>query len=120
MSKEIRITYETLFDMLRNEKTREELQKLEPSFYQDVLEYIKDKQALTQKSDSELFASMEKEKAQKQLENAKKHATKTKREPMYMNCRYVFFIACSFHGFSDLYKLCTLQRTPAIQFSFFP
>ncbi len=40
---EITITYETLFDILRREKGREDLQKLNPSFYQDLITYLKEK-----------------------------------------------------------------------------
>lgn len=41
---EIKITYETLFDLLRREKARNELQPLEQSFYEDVSMYMQDKQ----------------------------------------------------------------------------
>lgn len=69
----INITYETLFDMLRNEKHREELQKLDDSFFEDLIEYLTDKKALiAQDRDSELFSELEKEKTIKQLENIKK------------------------------------------------
>jgi DNA replication initiation complex subunit (GINS family) len=48
---EIKITYESLFDILRREKSREELQKLDPTFYDDVLVYLQQKQdALQQKA----------------------------------------------------------------------
>lgn len=46
MEKEVVITYETLYEAVRKEKTKEELQKLEPTFYNDVLEYLKDKQEM--------------------------------------------------------------------------
>ncbi len=73
MDKRVNITYETLFDMLRNEKNREELQKLDESFFEDLIQYIKDKKELiSQDRDSELFSGLEKEKTAKQLENIKK------------------------------------------------
>ena len=73
MDKSVNITYETLFDMLRNEKNREELQKLDESFFEDLIQYIKDKkELLTQDKESELFSGLEKEKTIKQLENIKK------------------------------------------------
>ena len=69
----VNITYETLFDMLRNEKNREELQKLEPNFFEDLIQYISDKkELLAHDHDSELFSELEKEKTIKQLENIKK------------------------------------------------
>ena len=73
MDKRVNITYETLFDMLRNEKNREELQKLDKSFFEDLIQYINDKkELLSQDRDSELFSGLEKEKTIKQLENIKK------------------------------------------------
>ena len=73
MDKRVNITYETLFDMLRNEKNREELQKLDKSFFEDLIQYINDKKELLSKDkDSELFSGLEKEKTEKQLENIKK------------------------------------------------
>jgi DNA replication initiation complex subunit (GINS family) len=40
---DVKITYETLFDLLRREKNRNELQQLDPSFYLDVVSYLKEK-----------------------------------------------------------------------------
>ncbi len=69
---EINITYETLFDMVRNEKKREELQKLDKDFFTDLVSYIKEKKELvSKKTDSDLFSSVEHEKSRKQLENIK-------------------------------------------------
>jgi len=61
---EINITYETLFELLRREKNREELQELTPEFHQDVAQYLQTKEKLAQESQDS--------KNQKQLENAKK------------------------------------------------
>ncbi len=71
---EIKITYETLFDLLRREKSREELQKLDPEFYKDVLAYLHEKQAILQdtSTQAELFASSEKEKIRIQFQTIKK------------------------------------------------
>ena len=72
--KEINITYETLFELLRREKTREELQKLDPEFFRDVLNYITEKTKSYEelKNKTDLFAADEKKKAEKQLQNIKK------------------------------------------------
>ena len=43
---EINITYETLFDLLRREKSREDLQKLENTFFSDVISYLKEKKQM--------------------------------------------------------------------------
>lgn len=69
--KEINITYETLFELLRREKSREELQKLDKSFFSDVNNYIKEKESMTKGSD-ELFSAESSENIKKQIENAKK------------------------------------------------
>lgn len=50
----IAITYETLFDILRMEKRREDLQQLQPSFFDDTVHYLKQKKELIQKRDHEL------------------------------------------------------------------
>ena len=68
----IRITYETLFDLLRREKNREELQSLDKDFYEQVLAYLKEKkEALTKKGD-ELFVSAEREKLKIQFQNIRR------------------------------------------------
>ena len=73
MEKGSKITYETLFDILRNEKNREELQTLDPNLFEDLIQYLKEKKHLLDEAPSgELFSNIEKEKTQKQLENAKK------------------------------------------------
>ena len=43
---DINITYDTLVDLSRRERSRSELQKLEPTFYHDVVSYLKEKQAI--------------------------------------------------------------------------
>ncbi|MBN2458671.1 DNA replication complex GINS family protein [Candidatus Woesearchaeota archaeon] len=69
---DIRITYETLFDLLRREKNREELQGLDKDFYEQVLAYLKEKkEAITKKGD-ELFASAEREKLKIQFQNIRR------------------------------------------------
>lgn len=70
--KEVVITLETLFDLLRREKEREDLQKLDDSFFGDVVNYLKDKRQIMLKAESELFAEEEKEKTTKQLANLSK------------------------------------------------
>jgi DNA replication initiation complex subunit (GINS family) len=68
-----KLTYELLFDMLRNEKNREELQALDKNFFADLIDYIQDKERLIKdNSDNQLFSGLEREKTLKQLENAKK------------------------------------------------
>jgi DNA replication factor GINS len=58
---DINITYETLFELLRRERKREEIQELSQSFYQDVINYLAGKAALD-----------EGQKGRAQMENIKK------------------------------------------------
>lgn len=69
---EVTITYETLFELLRREKERNELQKLDSSFFNNVLRYLKDKQAIITKQQTDLFSVEEKRKTEEQLENVKR------------------------------------------------
>jgi DNA replication initiation complex subunit (GINS family) len=68
---EVVITYENLYELLRREKYRAELQKLEPTFFQDVLGYLKDKQAIlgSQEKKDSIFASAEVDKTRTQMRN---------------------------------------------------
>lgn len=65
----IQITLETLYDSLRNEKKKEDLQKVKDSFFTDVVSYLKEKKALfeSRKEQEELFASGEREKLSYEL-----------------------------------------------------
>jgi len=69
---DIRINYETLFDLLRREKNREELQTLDKDFYEQVLAYLKEKKDSLSKKGDELFASAEKEKMKIQFQNIRR------------------------------------------------
>ncbi len=69
---DIRITYETLFDLLRREKNREELQRLDKDFYEQVLAYLKEKRDALSKKGDELFVSAEREKLKIQFQNIRR------------------------------------------------
>ncbi|MFH1649557.1 MAG: hypothetical protein ABIA93_03340 [Candidatus Woesearchaeota archaeon] len=43
---EVKVTYETLYDLSRREKGSQELQKLDSAFFEDVSSYIAEKKAL--------------------------------------------------------------------------
>ena len=68
---EVIITYENLYEILRREKYRTELQKLDETFYQDVVKYLQEKKAIldSQSKKDSIFASTEVEKTQTQLKN---------------------------------------------------
>ena len=69
-TKEINITYETLFEMLRREKDKEELQKLSNSFFSDVITYLEDKKKTF--SDVTLESFRDKKKLEEEFENIRK------------------------------------------------
>ncbi len=72
MTDSIKITYESLFELLRNEKNREELQTLDKDFFNNIIEYIKEKKKILEKSDDNLFVASEREKTIQQIQNIKK------------------------------------------------
>jgi DNA replication initiation complex subunit (GINS family) len=71
---DIKITLETLYDILRNEKKREELQNLENSFFIDVVSYLREKKAILEMKEVEdnLFAAGEREKLEYELKSIKR------------------------------------------------
>ena len=87
--KDVNVTYETLFEFLRREKARAELQQLDKNFFEDVIGYLNEKKRTLeeQKSKIDIFSSTEKEKTQKQLENIKRILTEIyeKRESKIIN-----------------------------------
>ncbi len=70
----IKITLESLYDILRNEKKKEDLQKLDRTFFLDVINYLKEKKALLEQNSEgdELFAVGEKEKVGYELRSIKR------------------------------------------------
>lgn len=72
MGDEVTITYESIFELLRREKNREELQKLSATFMQDAASYLKEKEAMVRHAEKRLFSEEEREKAALQLQNIKR------------------------------------------------
>lgn len=70
MGDEVRITYETLFDLLRREKGREDLQKLESSFFADVEAYLTEKHSIASGPNESFFSDEERQKTLLQLSNS--------------------------------------------------
>ena len=71
---EVNFTYETLYELLRREKNKEELQELNEEFQKQALEYLKEKQELydeTLKKD-DLFSINEREALHTQINNIRK------------------------------------------------
>jgi DNA replication initiation complex subunit (GINS family) len=69
---EVVITYETLYELLRREKSREELQKLEENFIDETQKYLNEKQDIIKKAGESLFANDERRKTQTQIDNARR------------------------------------------------
>ncbi len=74
MEKDTLITYEMLYDLLRLEKSHTEPQKLDPTFYQQVLKYLQEKQKIleSQEGKDSVFTSQNVVKTRKQVENIQK------------------------------------------------
>ena len=68
------ITYEILYDLLRREKSNQELQVIEKNFFEKVIKYLSEKESIlqSQQQKSSRFASTEIQKTTKQLENINK------------------------------------------------
>ncbi len=69
---DITITYDTIYEILRLEKTRKEIQEMDKDFFQNILSYIKEKQSILETQQKDSIFSKEFEKTQKQLQNIKK------------------------------------------------
>jgi DNA replication initiation complex subunit (GINS family) len=72
MEKEVVITYETLFEILRREKAREEIQKLPDNFNEEVRKYLAEKKQTMISGANDQFSEIEQEKTQRQILNIKK------------------------------------------------
>jgi DNA replication initiation complex subunit (GINS family) len=70
-SQDITVTYETLFELLRLEKNRDELQTLSPTFLSDVARYIREKQETIDTS-GEKHSMFMSDRDKTLLENAKR------------------------------------------------
>ena len=68
------ITNEKLYEILRKEKSRSELQQLESNFYDKVKSYIQEKKIIidSQKDKSTIFSKIELENTKKQIDTTRK------------------------------------------------
>jgi len=71
---EVVLTYETLYELLRREKSREDLQKLDDHYFRDALNYLREKQQASDEnlSKNDIFSQSERDKLQIQLNNIRK------------------------------------------------
>jgi hypothetical protein len=73
-AKEVVLTYETLYEFLRKEKSREELQKLDEGFFKDTLSYLREKQQAYDDNltKNDIFSQSERDKLHIQIANIRK------------------------------------------------
>lgn len=71
---DIKITLETLYDILRNEKKRDDLQKLDATLFIDIVQYMREKQALleSKQQSTEVFAAGERDKLEYELRSIRR------------------------------------------------
>lgn len=69
----VKVTYELLYECLRREQDKGELQKLDPAFWSDVASYLAEKQAqvLATMHKDDMFSVQEREKVMTQVRNAR-------------------------------------------------
>ena len=74
MAEDMIITYETLYDILRREKNRVELQELSETYLQDLINYLQKKKEIleSQEKKKSIFTSIETQKTRKQIESIQK------------------------------------------------
>jgi DNA replication initiation complex subunit (GINS family) len=74
MAEDMIITYETLYDILRREKNRTELQELSETYLQDLINYLQKKKEIldSQEKKKSIFTSIETQKTRKQIESIQK------------------------------------------------
>ncbi|MBD3319001.1 hypothetical protein GF342_03770 [Candidatus Woesearchaeota archaeon] len=67
------ITYETIYEFLRSEKNKDELQRLNPAFFEDIAHYLaqKEKMLRDSKDKNDVFSQKETRRIEKQLENVR-------------------------------------------------
>ena len=65
------ITYEMLYEILREEKTKKEITRLDENFFENVIKYMSEKRNMleSQQKKSSIFTLSESVNTKKQLEN---------------------------------------------------
>jgi len=71
----VKVTYDTIFEMLMREKSGDELQKLDPQLFNDLIVYLSEKKKTTASNATDAFSLGEKERASKQLQNISRMLT---------------------------------------------
>ncbi|MBI2137309.1 hypothetical protein HYU12_02190 [Candidatus Woesearchaeota archaeon] len=71
----VKLTYDLIFELLVREKSREELQKLDLGFFNDLVSYISEKRKAADSTATDTFSLEEKERASRQLQNISRMLT---------------------------------------------
>ncbi len=74
MEKSVVITFETIYEILRREKSKDDIQKLDDSFFGDVVKYLNEKKdfKLDSSKKNDLFSSFTGDDVVVQIQNTKK------------------------------------------------
>ncbi len=74
VQKEMNVNYETIFELLRIEKNRDDLQELPETFFDDVLAYSREKQQILDESKikQDLFSATERDKVSTEMANIRR------------------------------------------------
>lgn len=74
MADDVTITFETLYDTLRREKNIDELQEMNKEFFVQVVDYLREKQAIVENSSQQesLFGHEDKRQTRLQIDNVKR------------------------------------------------
>ncbi len=104
MSVQVNLTYESIFDVLVREKSRDELQKLDDSFFRDVASYINNKNLI-------LASEENKEKIMQQIQNTKRMLRELyeRREKKIMNMALV--ASRTSPSFIDTSNMLSVERS---------
>ena len=90
-TEKVSITYDFIFEILMREKSREELQKLDGTFFKDLIHYVAEKKKTAETQLTDAFSLEEKGRASRQLHNVSQMITELydRREKKILNMSMV-------------------------------
>ena len=69
----IKISIDTLYEIKQRERTKPQLQKIEPDFYKNVSSYVSEKKKILDNKEVNAFSDPEKKRISKELDNIRTH-----------------------------------------------
>ena len=83
----VNVTYDSIFELLMREKSREELQTLSPDFFNHLVSYVAEKKKTADTKSMDTFSLEEKKRAARQLQNVNQMLTELyeRREKKVLN-----------------------------------